>query len=120
MAARASADDAADAERALPSWVRVVARDVRAALREGACEARTHRWRETDVVGALVRAVRRGAGDRGVGRVFTAANERGCAALVGEDAETVDGGGGGDARRRRARERGDGGKRLAIGDRDAG
>ena len=95
MAARASADDAADAERALPSWVRVVASDVRAALREGACEARTHRWRETDVVGALVRAVRRGAGDRGVGRVFTAANERGCAALVGEDAETVDGGGGG-------------------------
>jgi len=84
-------DGTRDPERALPSWGRFL-RELRAETRERACEIGAHRWRETDVVGALVRAVARERG-RGVGRVFTVVNERGCAALVGED-DAGDGGGG--------------------------
>ena len=89
------ADDAraggVDLETCLPLWTKFLLELV-PELREDAVRVREHAWRETEIVSSLTRRAIGGAGGgegggARVGRVFTAANERGCAALIGEELE---------------------------------
>ena len=76
-----------DEETALPLWTRFLC-ELRGELSAESIAVRSHTWREIDIVSSLVRKVAgRTTGTVKIGRVFTAANERGCAALVGEEME---------------------------------
>ena len=80
-----------DEETALPLWTRFLC-ELRGELRADSIAVRSHTWREIDIVSSLVRKVAgRTTGTVKIGRVFTAANERGCAALVGEEMEDFGG-----------------------------
>ena len=84
--ADADATDAEDAvaviDVALPPWCAFLV-ELTAALTPETTTVRAHSWRETDIVGGLVRRIARAHGTP-VGRVFTAVNECGLTALVGE------------------------------------
>jgi hypothetical protein len=80
-----------DEETALPLWTRFLC-ELRGELSAESIAVRSHTWREIDIVSSLVRKVAgRTTGTVKIGRVFTAANERGCAALVGEEMEDFGG-----------------------------
>ena len=66
-----------DEETALPLWTRFLC-ELRGELSAESIAVRSHTWREIDIVSSLVRKVAgRTTGTVKIGRVFTAANERG-------------------------------------------
>ena len=83
--ADASTNGAIDEEANLPFSVKFLC-ELRGDLRAESLAVGSHFWRETDIVSSLIRQMK-GSRPGKVGRVFTAANERGCAVLVGEEME---------------------------------